>query len=1019
MRRRLVNEATTTQFPLIYHAETVGWEAVPPVEALTRRGGEAGLFFYKELEAALLRLNPGIVTPENVQSVIQSMEAVPFNIEGNREMLEWLRGRRTIFVEAEKRHRNVTLVDFDDLSRNVFQVTWEWTFKTGQRKGNRADVMFLINGVPVAIVENKNPKLPDAMERAIKQLRRYERETPELLTSAQVFNITQLLEYFYGVTWNYTRKGIFNWRDDVVEAASGFSPVVIKGGAEGAQASVRYAPAASSGEDLMRVAEEAASYGGDSSPVSYRRAVETFFDRGRFVTMLRDWILFFLKDDELQKTILRQHQTRAAVKVLGRCADKERRRGLVWHTQGSGKTFTLITAARLILERFPSSTVMLVVDRNELEGQLSGWVERLLGSSEDKPITIEYAWSRAKLQQLLDQDFRGLIISMIHKFDGIQKDACTREDFFLLIDEAHRSTGGDLGNYLMGALPNATLIGFTGTPIDKTAYGKGTFKVFGTDDPQGYLDKYSIRESIEDGTTVRLRHSLAPNQIRLPEDLLEKEFLSLVEAEGVSDVDELNRILDRAVNIKSFLKAEDRVDQVARFVASHFRENVEPLGYKAFLVAVDREACALYKQALDRYLPADYSVPVYTSNADDAEERPLVAKHQLDETSEKKVRKLFPKPAEKPKILIVTDKLLTGYDAPVLYAMYLDKPMRDHILLQAVARVNRPYEDEQGVKKPCGLILDFVGVLKELNKALAFDSDVVSGVIEDLDILHARFRELMTGQGRGYLMQFAGLKDDRLVEKLCAVFLDKKARQDFTEFYKEIETLYEILSPSPELRKFVDDYSRLSEFYLIVRNKFGKKTTFWEEVAHKTEKLVRESAEATGLMRLTQTVEFDAQALAALKAQAGGDEAKVINLVKSLESGALTRGEQEPYLLSIAERASSVMEQMEDRQIATREAMSRLEELMEERFEMESARRESGLDANTFEIFWLLKQEKLASPEALAAEINGAFTRFPNYRQNADEQRQLKAEIYKTLLKAVSGKRMVDLTETILRMTRQ
>lgn len=167
----------------------------------------------RELEVALLRLNPGLVTPENVQSIIQRMESVPSTIEGNREILEWLRGNKTVFDERERRHRNVSLVDYQRLDRNTFHVTCEWTFKTGNRKANRADVMFVVNGVLVAIVENKNPKLPDAMERAVKQLRRYELETPELVTMPQVFNVTHLIEYFYGVTWNYSRKGIFSWKE--------------------------------------------------------------------------------------------------------------------------------------------------------------------------------------------------------------------------------------------------------------------------------------------------------------------------------------------------------------------------------------------------------------------------------------------------------------------------------------------------------------------------------------------------------------------------------------------------------------------------------------------------------------------------------------------------------------------------------------------------------------------------------------------------------------------------------------
>jgi type I restriction enzyme R subunit len=971
MSKNLANEAGTVQFPLVKHAAEIGWTVVSDSDALRLRGGEAGLFFYKELEGALVRLNPGIVTADNVQSIIQRMESVPSNIEGNREILDWLRGNKTVFVESEKRHRNVTLVDFTNLDRNVFQITYEWTFCALNKKGNRADVMFLVNGIPLAIVENKNPKLPDAMERAVKQLRRYELETPEMLTTPQVFNVTHLIEYFYGVTWNYSRKNLFEWKTQREEA--------------------------------------------------YKSAVQSFFDRAQFLTLVKEWILFFLKDDELQKTILRQHQTRAAVKVVSRCADPMKNTGLIWHTQGSGKTFTMITAARLVLEnkqQFPGATVMLVVDRNELEGQLSGWVERLVGEEQSRDIKVEYATNKARLQELLDRDFRGLIISMIHKFDGIRKDSCTRSDFFILIDEAHRSTGGDLGNYLMGALPNATLIGFTGTPIDKTAYGKGTFKVFGKEDDEGYLDKYSIRESIEDGTTVKLRHTLARSEMQLPKELLEKEFLSIVEAEGVSDVEDLNKILDRAVNLKAFLKSKERVEMVAQFVAKHFKENVEPLGYKAFLVAVDREACALYKKALDKYLPAEYSAAIYTKSAADAIDRPLVAELQLDDTAEKKARKAFPKPSEMPKILIVTDKLLTGYDAPVLYCMYLDKPMRDHVLLQAVARVNRPYEDERGIKKPCGLIVDFIGILKELNKALAFDSDKVSGIIEDLDVLFARFAELMSGPAQTYLAA-AGVRvgnDEQLETLLYDTFLDKERRQEFVDFFKEVETLYEILSPDPQLRDYIDDYNHLADLYVMLRNAYGKKTTFLGDIAHKTEMLVRENATAHGLDKLSKTVEFDETALKALKDDKGSENGKVINLVKSLEKSADERGAKEPYLISIAERAENVMTALEDRQISTDEAMARIQSLMEEKLKAERARKESGLDPDTFEIFWFLQNEKIPNAMLVAKEIRAVFGRFPNFASNADEKRQLKAEIYKSLLREVSGRHMVDIGEELLRL---
>ena len=176
-----ISEANTVQMPMVRHASAIGWVPVPPQEALAHRGGQAGLLFRGELEIALRRFNPWL-NDDAIRGVIERLESLPPTIEGNRQMLAWLRGERQWYDEIDQRHRAVMLIDFDTPGANVLQVTWEWTLKPPARKGNRADVMFLINGVPVAIVENKNPKDTDAIDRGIGQLLRYERETPELLS---------------------------------------------------------------------------------------------------------------------------------------------------------------------------------------------------------------------------------------------------------------------------------------------------------------------------------------------------------------------------------------------------------------------------------------------------------------------------------------------------------------------------------------------------------------------------------------------------------------------------------------------------------------------------------------------------------------------------------------------------------------------------------------------------------------------------------------------------------------------
>ncbi|MBW1947292.1 MAG: HsdR family type I site-specific deoxyribonuclease, partial [Deltaproteobacteria bacterium] len=673
-----MSERTAVQNPMLRYAQEIGWEYVTPEEALALRGGEAGLFFSGVLEQQLFRLNPGVVDEAKAADIIRRLQLLPPNIEGNREALSWLKGEHSVFVPEENRERNVRLIDFYRPDENLFQVTDEWRQKSAVYR-NKADVVFLINGVPVALCETKAATKPDGLAIGVDQIRRYHRETPEMFIATQVFEVTQLLDFFYGPTWCTSRKNLFNWRNEV--------------------------------------------------PSDYEAKVKAFFHRPLFLQLLKDYIVFLTKDDELIKVILRQHQTRAVEKVITRVHEPHKRRGLIWHTQGSGKTLTMMTIAAKLLQgtiHGEKPTVLMLVDRNELEAQL------FKNLASYGFANVQVAGSKRELRQILASDFRGLIVSMIHKFDDIPADINTRRNVIVLVDEAHRTTGGDLGNYLMAALPNATYIGFTGTPIDRLSRGQGTFKVFGVDDETGYLDKYSIAEPIEDGTTVKLNYALAPSDLRVDRETLEKEFLSLTAAEGLSDPEELNAILDRAVKLKEIMKSPNRMERIASFVAEHFRENVEPMGFKGFLVAVDREACALYKKLLDKYLPEDYSRPVYSPAQTNGA---LLKEFYLSEDEEKKIRREFIKKDALPKILIVTEKLLTGYDAPILYCMYLDKPMRDHVLLQAIARVNRPYEDEDGLVKPCGFVLDFVGIFEDLEKALAFDSEVVASVIQNIDVL--------------------------------------------------------------------------------------------------------------------------------------------------------------------------------------------------------------------------------------------------------------------------------------------
>lgn len=955
MNRPQITESAIVQFPMVRHAAVVGWEPLEPSEATRLRGGETGMLFRDELVAALLRLN-GWMNDSIARSVVQRLDALPPTVEGNRELLAWLRGERQWHYEAEQRHRSVQIIDFESPGANSFHVTWEWKLKPPSRKSSRADVVFVVNGVPVAIVEHKNPKTSDAIQQGIAQLKRYERETPELMAVPQLFNVTHLLEYWYGVTWNIARRYMARWKERP--------------------------------ED------------------SYRFAVQSFFEPTDFLRTLQHWILFYVEDGATRKTVLRQHQREAAELVVQRCAEPKRRRGLIWHTQGSGKTFTLLTAASLILQdrdRFRGATVMAVVDRTELEGQLKGWVEKLLGEAQQQGITVWQADSKSDLQTLLKAGRRGLIVTMIHKFEDIEESLDTRDDIYVFIDEAHRSVAGDLGNYLIGALPNATIIGFTGTPVDQTEHGRGTFKIFGADDDPSYLHRYTIAESIEDETTLPISYTAAPSEMLVPAEQLEKEFFELTKDEGVTDQGELGKVLDQAVNLKAFLTADDRIKKIAEFVATDFREKVEPLGYKAFLVGVNREACAKYKSALDELLPPEWSAAVYTKASDDSDERPLVAQHQLSSSAEEDVRRMFKKENENPKILIVTDKLLTGYDAPLLYCMYLDKPMRDHALLQAIARVNRPHTSASGSRKRVGLIVDFVGVLRDLEAALRFDFSDVGGVIKDIDVLLNDFRNKIDKATEDYLASWGSGEDDEQIERIVARFLEIEERKKFFEAYKEIEALWEILSPSAELRPHIDTFKQLVSLYAVVRNAYADKINPMTDLANKTRRMIQESVIQEKLGSFVKSVTFDVDTFERLRGESGTDEAKVFNLVRGFRQEVEDDSEMRPLLWPLKERAERIIKDLEERKTSGIKAMEQLEFLLNEKLEAVKQQQESGLSPKAYRVHWDLKNDNTLksagiSSMSIAEETEALIMQFPNATVNAEEERGLRAALYTPLL---------------------
>ncbi|MDP2156636.1 MAG: type I restriction endonuclease, partial [Nitrospirota bacterium] len=423
-------EHKTVQTRILAYAQEIGWTYISRAEAEKRRGftphpnplpeGEgikraaresadraqgAFLYFGDLLHAKIKEFNPKYKEAEG--ALIGEFQRLTADIAGNRDFLAYLRNQGKFYCADESRELDLQVIDYNNPSRNIYEVTEEFYVHNG-RYGTREDVVFLINGIPVLVIECKNATKDEAIALGVDQIRRYHAETPEVMVPEMIFTATEAIGFAYGVTWNTVRRNLFNWKHEEVG--------------------------------------------------NLEAKVKSFCSVPHLLRLLKDFIFFAEKEEELQKIILRQHQTTAVDKVVARALDRTHSRGLVWHTQGSGKTYTMIKAAELLFKAAEAEkpTILLMIDRNELEDQM------LKNLAAVGLANVAHADRITTLNKLLDekgQDYRGIIVTMIHKFRDMPADLNTRKNIFVLIDEAHRTTGGDLGNFLMAGLPNASYIG--------------------------------------------------------------------------------------------------------------------------------------------------------------------------------------------------------------------------------------------------------------------------------------------------------------------------------------------------------------------------------------------------------------------------------------------------------------------------------------------------------------------------------------------------------------------------------
>ena len=925
----------------------LGWHYIAPAN-IPRAPHE--VFVEPWLTEALARLNPEIAAdPDSADEVLYRLRAIVLAvrsdglIKANEEMTAWLRGDKSMPFGENHEHTTVRLIDFENPENNHYVVTTQFTFRAGSAE-RRADLVLLVNGIPLVVIEAKTPvrKAVSWLDGAVQVHEDYENYVPELFV-ANVFSVaTEGKELKYGsVRMPVQLWG--PWRED---------------------------------EDAV-----------PGTLQSVRAAVNGLLRPETLLDLLAHFTLFATdKKKRRIKVVARYQQYQAANLIVQRVLDGRPRKGLIWHFQGSGKSLLMVFAAqKLRLQpKLGNPAVLIVVDRVDLDAQISSTFH-----ASDVPNLVK-AETRAELQRLLQQDTRKIIITTIHKFGEAGGVLNESGNIVALVDEAHRTQEGDLGMKMRAALPHAFLFGLTGTPINRR--DRNTFYAFGADeDARGYMSRYGFEESIRDGATLKLHFEPRLVDLHIDKPAIDQAYEALTG--NLSDLDRDN-LAATASRMAVLVKVPERIKMICADIAEHFQEKVAPNGFKGMVVTLDQECCLLYKAALDERMPPEATEVVISATGD-----PRFRPYDRSRDEEEKLLDRFRDPNDPLQLLIVTAKLLTGFDAPILQAMYLDKPLRDHTLLQAICRTNRGY----GEQKTHGLIVDYLGVFDDVATALQFDEKGVRDVVSNVAALKDKLPEAM----KRCLDFFPGVDRGQTgYEGLMAAqecLPDNDTRDGFAAAYSVLGRLWEAISPDPLLMQYEADYRWLSHVYQSVQPSSATGRLVWHALGAKTIELIHQNVHVDAVRDDLETLVLDADLLQAVLSSP--DPEKKAREIDIKLTARLRRRAGSPEFRALSERLDDLKHRHERGMLNSVEFLKALLELardvvMAEREIPPAVDEDLGKEALTA----LFQQVRNASTpiivERIVNDIDAIVrsVRFQGWQQTSEGVRQVKIAIRRTLL---------------------
>lgn len=866
------DELLKVEQPAIDQLKNLGWSYVDGRTLLPDSTDERSSFkepiLEKRLSDSIKRINPWL-SEENLRKIVRDLTKTQYAnlLEANQGIWNLLTQYVSVDQDLGKgrKGQTVKIIDFENIENNEFLCVNQFKV-SGVNQNIIPDIVLFVNGLPLAVIECKSPYTTDPMEAGIYQLLRYaNRRKPENDEGAErLFHYNQLMVSTHRDkarvgTISSRMEHYLEWKD----------PYPFKLDDMGAEVS---------SQDVL---------------------INGLFSKRNFLDVVQNFTVFEPVDGRIVKKIARYQQFRAVHKAIERIKTGKTRKdksGVIWHTQGSGKSLTMVFLT-VKMRRDPilrEYKLVFLTDRTQLDGQLTSTFRNVQNE------TIYHADSVKSLKTLLAKDSSDVVTAMVQKFQENSDDfdfpvLNESEKIIVLADEAHRTQYGALGAAINTALPNAPKIAFTGTPLIKT---QRTNNEFGS-----YIDTYTIEQAVQDGSTVQILYEGREARVKVTGDSLDGLF-----NEYFSDKsdDEKIAIKKKFGTASAILEAPQRIRRICIDLLKHYKEHIQPNGFKAMIVTSSRSAAITYKETLDE-LGAPESAVIISGDHNDEQRY----QEHTDGAKQKKHIENFKKPLgfgegqSNLSFLIVKDMLLTGFDAPIAQVMYLDRKLTDHNLLQAIARVNRTNKN-----KFRGYIVDYYGLSDYLTEALEmFSTEDVAGALRDLKEEIPKLQSMHTK----VMQHFKGANIDDLDE--CILILENEVqRQQFQVDFQRFAKQMDILLPDTSATPYLADLKRLGKISIGARNLYRDDQLDVAGAGEKVRKLIEEHIFSTGVDPKIPPVDLLAKDFKEKLNSHRSAKAKAFEIENAIKHHIKINLEQDPeYYKSLSERLSDIIRKGEEK----------------------------------------------------------------------------------------------------------